>query len=336
MEITAPTKSTMGGTIFRATKLALVAAAVGGAAVAGGMAATGGADPTPAPAAPTATPTPSPTPEPTPSPTPVPSPANAIASEEIREAEQRLSDLGYWTGTIDGVLDGDSRHALIAFQKVERRSRTGKLTPDELQAIRAAGRPAPRVGGYRHVEVDLSRQVLFLVDGGQVTRILPVSSGSGKKFTADGWTRRAVTPRGRFTISRKITGWRKSPLGLLYYPSYFVGGIAIHGAPSVPTYPASHGCVRIPMFAAAAFSGMTPVGTVVIVHDGGAMVQESDVASPPGQDNPDAAKPVAPPSQTPSPTPEPVRTPKPPRTPEPIVPDASATPSASPTPAPTP
>jgi len=64
-------------------------------------------------------------------------------------------------------------------------------------------------------------------------------------------------------------GWRRSTLGLLYYPSCFSGGVAIHGSPSVPANPASHGCVRIPMLAARELSEMVPVGTLVIVHDGG-------------------------------------------------------------------
>lgn len=188
------------------------------------------------------------------------------------EAEQRLSELGYWTGPVDGVFDVGSRHALIAFQKVELRSRTGKLTSDELEAIRAAKRPVALETRSPHVEVDLSRQVLFVVDSsGQVSKILPVSSGSGKPFTSEGWTRRAVTPTGRFTVSHKIAGWRKSPLGLLYYPVYILSGIAIHGNPLVPVYPASHGCIRIPMFAAKEFSEIMPVGTIVIVHDGNAI-----------------------------------------------------------------
>lgn len=58
-----------------------------------------------------------------------------LSAEEIREAEQRLCDLGYWTGAVDGVLDEGSRHALVAFQKVEDRQRTAKLTADELQAL---------------------------------------------------------------------------------------------------------------------------------------------------------------------------------------------------------
>jgi len=191
----------------------------------------------------------------------------ALTAEEIRDAEQHLSNLGYWTGPIDGALDEGSRHALIAFQKVEVRQRTGKLTLEELRALRTAKHPPARESGYAHIEIDLTRQVLFSVDvSGSVSNILPVSTGTGKLFTSEGKTRRAVTPTGRFTITHKIAGWRKSPLGLLYYPNYIVGGIAIHGNPSVPVYPASHGCIRIPMFASKQFSETNPIGAAVIVY----------------------------------------------------------------------
>jgi hypothetical protein len=198
---------------------------------------------------------------------------SSMTVEDVREAEQRLSDLGYWTGPIDGKLDEGTRHALIAFQKVEGRQRTGKLTPAELEALRGATRPKPVESSFAHVEIDVDRQVLFIVDGsGAVTKILPVSTGTGKPFTASGWTRRACTPCGRFTIYRKVNGWRRSPLGLLYYPNYINGGIAIHGNPSVPANPASHGCIRIPMFAAKEFSETMPIGTIVIIHEGQAPV----------------------------------------------------------------
>jgi lipoprotein-anchoring transpeptidase ErfK/SrfK len=127
--------------------------------------------------------------------------------------------------------------------------------------------PAPRETGYAHVEVDLSRQQLVVVDdSGQVVKTLRISSGNGKLFTSEGWTRRAITPTGRFTVLRKIPGWRKSALGLLYYPIYITGGVAIHGSRSVPRRPASHGCIRIPMSEAKKFSEMTPLGTVVLVY----------------------------------------------------------------------
>lgn len=195
--------------------------------------------------------------------------AARLTKEEVVEAERRLSELGYWAGVADGTLDSLSRHALVAFQKVEGRERTGKLTREELQALRGAARPLPLEGGPPHVEIDIRRQVLFVVDGdGVVTKILPVSTGSEASYFDKGKQQRAHTPRGRFTVQRKINGWRLSTLGLLFYPNYFSGGFAIHGSPSVPAYPASHGCVRIPMFASKEFSEMIPVGTPVIVHDG--------------------------------------------------------------------
>ncbi len=193
---------------------------------------------------------------------------NALSKAEIYQAESQLADLGYWTGPIDGLLDGDSKHALIAFQKLQGRKRTGVLTREEVAALLTAKAPPAREPGYAHVEVDLSKQVLFIVEEqGKVSHILPISSGSGKDFTSEGWTRRAVTPTGKFQVCRKIEGWRKSSLGLLYYPNYICGGVAIHGSPSVPPVPSSHGCIRIPMFAAAAFSRLTPIGTLVIVYD---------------------------------------------------------------------
>jgi peptidoglycan hydrolase-like protein with peptidoglycan-binding domain len=191
-----------------------------------------------------------------------------MTTAEVLEAEQRLSDLGYWTGTVDGKFDSSTRHALVAFQKVERRQLTGQLTREELTALREAERPTPREGGYAHVEIDITRQVLFVVDAdGIVTKVLPVSTGSGAVYTDGGKKHLAHTPRGNFTVYRKINGWRRSTLGLLHYPSYIVSGVAIHGSPSVPTKPASHGCIRIPMYASAEFSSMTPEGTVVLVYD---------------------------------------------------------------------
>lgn len=195
--------------------------------------------------------------------------AQELSSQERLEAEQRLWDLGYWAGPVDGKFDTDSRHALMAFQKVERRARTGKLTMIELNALRNASRPIARHTQYGHVEIDLQRQVLFVVDEtGMVMRILPVSTGNGELYMDHGQVHRARTPTGTFKVLRKINGRRLSSLGLLYYPSYIHNGIAIHGSPSVPTRPASHGCIRVPMFAAKELSSLLPLGIEVIVYDG--------------------------------------------------------------------
>lgn len=191
-----------------------------------------------------------------------------LSTNEIFEAEQRLSELGYWAGPVDGKFDSDSRHALIAFQKVERRARTGSLTQLELTALRQAKRPLARHTHYAHVEIDLERQVLFVIsEDGSVLRILPVSTGNGELYMDRGQVHRARTPTGTFKVQRKINGWRRSSLGLLYYPSYIFNGIAIHGNPSVPARPASHGCIRVPMFAAKELSSLMPVGIEVLIYN---------------------------------------------------------------------
>jgi hypothetical protein len=192
----------------------------------------------------------------------------APSQEEITEARELLGALGYWVNFDVKGTDASLRHALIAFQKIENRPRTGVLTKEELEALRNACRPQALESGYAHIEIDLNRQVLFVVDCcGAILRILPVSTGSGEYFTEGGWTRQAVTPLGRFKVTRKLKGWRKSPLGLLYYPNYIYDGIAIHGNPTVPAEPASHGCIRIPMFAAIEFYEMATIGMDVIVYD---------------------------------------------------------------------
>lgn len=191
-----------------------------------------------------------------------------LTDEEISAAERRLAELGYLTGPVDGKFDGATQHALIAFQKIEGRKRSGKLTYGELEALQAASTPSAREAGYPHVEIDLKRQVLMVVDaGGKVTHIIPVSTGNGQLYVDHGQSHRAHTPRGRFTVQRKISGWRRSSLGLLYYPNYIVNGIAIHGSASVPPFPASHGCIRIPMSVAKQVSELTPVATMVFIYD---------------------------------------------------------------------
>ena len=190
-----------------------------------------------------------------------------LGINERRQAEQRLWELGYWVGPIDGKFNSASRQALIAFQQVEGRARTGNLTSTELNALLLANRPRPRFAGYGHIEIDLTRQVLFVIDEtGTVSRILTVSTGNEGRYVDHGQIHRAHTPRGTFKVLRKINGWRLSSLGLLYYPSYIVNGLAVHGSLSVPTYPASHGCIRVPMFAAKELSGLMPLGIEVSVY----------------------------------------------------------------------
>jgi len=174
---------------------------------------------------------------------------------------------------------GTGGSALIIFQKWEGRKITGRLNRDEYEAIIAAEAPRPKDTGYKHVEVDVDRQVLLLTnDEGAISRILPVSTGSNKRYNEKGVRGLAYTPKGRFRIYAKISGWRKSPLGLLYYPNYFSDGLAIHGNPEVPHSPQSHGCIRIPMSAAVAMFKHLRVGTIVLIYDSAGFVSAQDWA----------------------------------------------------------
>lgn len=191
----------------------------------------------------------------------------SLTRAQTREAERRLSDMGYWTGAVDGLFDRATRSALIAFQKWEGRPITGRLTIAELEAIRTSASPKARELGYAHVEVDLDRQVLLMVNDEGGVRVLPVSTDSGKPFMDEGQTSIAYTPRGRFVVYDKSVGWEKDPPGSMYYSNYISGGVAIHGSPSVRIQPASHGCIRIPIFAACEMSKLLKLGTIVLVYD---------------------------------------------------------------------
>jgi N-acetylmuramoyl-L-alanine amidase len=191
-------------------------------------------------------------------------------ANQIAEAEEILGNLGYMTQNADGRLDFMSRHAIMAFQKVEGLKRTGVLTTSLIEKMREASTPAAKYDGPAHVEVDLTRQVLFMVgDDGKVNLIVPISSGSGQKYWDKTRNRFEVasTPRGEFTFNRKVNGHRKAPLGTLYYPSYFKEGWAVHGSNSIPPKPASHGCVRVPRGADKKLFGMMPTGMKIYLYD---------------------------------------------------------------------
>jgi len=190
-----------------------------------------------------------------------------LTGAQIKEAERLLSERGYWTGPIDGILDAGTQSAVIAFQKWNGREVTGELSASELNAIRASASPRARETGYEHVEVDLDRQVLMLIKEDGDVRVLPTSTGNNKAFTDEGQESIAYTPRGRFLVYYKETGWKSGSLGRTYYANFISGGVAIHGSRSVPSEPASHGCIRVPMFAAREVSKLLKLGTIVLVYD---------------------------------------------------------------------
>ncbi len=186
------------------------------------------------------------------------------------EALQRdLDGLGYWLGPVDGAYDELTRQAVLAFQGEEGLARDGLAGPQVRSALETAARPRSHAGPGDHIEVDLDRQVLRVVTGGTVEVVLHVSTGHGGTYEhPEGGTRVATTPTGSYRIDRRIDGWRQAPLGDLYRPAYFNGGIAIHGYTEVPAEPASSGCVRVTLEAMDLLwsRGHVTEATPVVVH----------------------------------------------------------------------
>jgi peptidoglycan hydrolase-like protein with peptidoglycan-binding domain len=185
----------------------------------------------------------------------------------VEALQRRLAELGYQVHGVDGQFGSETHHAVVAFQKVNRLDRDGVVGPVTRRALERPRVPSPRSRktGF-HVEADLTLQVVYLIRDGEIREILDASSASGQTYTVDGDVRVAVTPLGSFQIQRKINAWRKSDLGLLYRPAYFIGGYALHGSPSVPPFPASHGCIRITTAAMDRLFDRLPVGTPMLVY----------------------------------------------------------------------
>ncbi|GAA3947820.1 hypothetical protein Aau02nite_49800 [Amorphoplanes auranticolor] len=159
--------------------------------------------------------------------------------------QQRLTDLGYWNGKADGTFGGRTQQAVYALQKAAGLGRDGVVGPKTQKALDQGVRPEAKSNKGRVIEINLKRQLLMLVDDGTVSHIFNTSTGSMERYEQNGAMFLADTPSGKFRVSRQIDGWRHAPLGLLWRPKYFNGGIAVHGANSVPPYPASHGCARL-------------------------------------------------------------------------------------------
>lgn len=168
----------------------------------------------------------------------------------VRELERRLADLHYALQRIDNTYGPDTYEAVLAFQKVYGLPRTGRVGVGLWRLLIHASTPRARYGGT-HIEVDKTRQVLFDVRGGKVVLVVHVSTGATGN-----------TPAGAWHVYRKVQGWS----WVLWYPMYFLRGFAIHGYPDVPPYPASHGCVRTPMWIAPRLNARHPFGTTVYVY----------------------------------------------------------------------
>jgi peptidoglycan hydrolase-like protein with peptidoglycan-binding domain len=157
---------------------------------------------------------------------------------------------------VDGRYDESTGRAVLAFRKVTGQARVESVDSRVFQLLQeGAGRFRVRYPhDGNHIEADLSKQVLAEVErGGRVRRIIMLSSGKPS----------TPTVIGRFRVYSKETGTNSRGM---VDSNYFVGGYAIHGYAEVPPYPASHGCLRIPIPDAAAVYGWIQIGYPVDVY----------------------------------------------------------------------
>ncbi len=280
----------------------------------------------PTPAETSASPTPSPTAKPKPKPT-----------YDVVAVQKRLTVLKYYVDAIDGKPGLATRSAIMAFQKVQGLPVTGTVGKADYAALDKPKSPVLKATAPAdRVEVDLTKQVLYVVTHGTITRVMPVSSGNGKKYLQkNGKKATALTPVGWYKVERRIEGVREADLGTLYDPQYFYRGWAIHGSNSVPSYPASHGCVRVTRADAKYLLKAISVGISVYVYGGTHTFPAG--SSAPGTDNPSGDTPSDAPSESPSaapasasPSPSPSSSSFPPL----LSPSASPSPSATPSPEP--
>jgi hypothetical protein len=182
-----------------------------------------------------------------------------LSSAQALWVEQRLTDLSYRPGTIDGVFDTKTRAAIIAFEKWEGLTRDGEVSATVLTRLGTATRPKPTKVGATNpwIEVNKTKQVLLYCKDGAVVWTLPVSTGSASVGI--------VTPSGTFKVTTKTleTSPRYMPLYISNYPTSL---LAIHGYTNVPTYPASHGCIRTQLWDEDALYPLIAVGTYVYIY----------------------------------------------------------------------
>jgi len=172
--------------------------------------------------------------------------------QAVLALERRLNRLRYALATVNSTYGYDTVEAVFALQKVHGLPRTGRVGTQEWRLLRTSGVPRARVPRGDHIEVSKTTQVMYEVRAGKVVKVVHVSTGATGN-----------TPVGKFRVYLLTPG--TLPSGM-YYSLFFLRGFAIHGYPSVPTYPASHGCVRTPMwFAPGFYRRWGKIGTVIHV-----------------------------------------------------------------------
>jgi hypothetical protein len=227
--------------------------------------------------------------------------AKGSVGDDVQVVQQRLTDLGFAPGPIDGQFGENTRQAVWAYEKLvlrtPRAAATGQVTNEMWQGMQddIAIRPRrPNGPGSQHMEIYLPEQVAAVFHGDLPVLVTHISSGEldatgqpeefCETITLDTDENGEVldppvkkqicalskTPGGVFEFERKYVGKRVGPLGGMMNPVYFNYGIAVHGADNVPLEPVSHGCVRLNQMIAATFQEFVDIGNRVYVwgHDG--------------------------------------------------------------------
>ena len=230
--------------------------------------------------------------------------------DDVRRVQERLKELAFDPGPVDGVYGQATMQAVWAYEKLvlgtPREEATGEVTPATWESMQSDVRIRPRrdADSPSHVEIYLPEQVLVVFEGEVPRLVTHMSSGENEPWCEEvtidpgeegndtdeqitrGICGEAVTPPGIFYFYNRRMGTRETKLGTLYNPVYFNFNIAIHGAILVPLKPASHGCVRIPMSIARYFPALVTYGDRVYVFDG--IKEPEEYGSPvPPWDRPD-------------------------------------------------
>ena len=231
---------------------------------------------------------------------------NGSYGDDVRKVQQRLTDLGFAPGPVDGAFGTGTQQAVWAYKKM-----VGDLTWQDLSNSGSASTVTPELwlemqdpvvfqprrpqgAGTTHVEIYLPQQVLIVFTDDRPTLIAHISSGildeagQPKEFcetvlldvdengnpldpkVEKDICAAAKTPGGIFKFTRRYEGKRVGPLGGMLNPVYFNYGIAVHGAKNVPREPASHGCIRLNNQIGEFFPSLVAKGDKVYVwgHDG--------------------------------------------------------------------
>ena len=176
----------------------------------------------------------------------------------VRKLQDLLQRNGYLAArSATGSYNPATWQAVTAFQGWSRLNRDGTAGASTVARLLNTTRPQPRFSGKAHIEIDITRQVLHLVNAsGRVVRTTHISSGATGN-----------TPVGMYSVLRKERlSWSVPFKAWLPYALYFYEGFAMHEYPDVPAFPASHGCVRLSAGEAVTVYAFSSVGMPVMVY----------------------------------------------------------------------